>query len=236
MLLYKIIDKIKKRFEKRKFTRRLVNDYGFRTVIFSLFSFAVSLAYGIFNGVLAFVNVSFWHFSLAFYYVLMSFLRGNAIVGNHRGRGETDIESTVNRYKTYRKCGILMIVLHLAMSGAIGQMVFDDKGAKYVGAAVYAAAAYALYKTAMALVNFFKAGKHGDPTIAAIRNINLADALVSLLALQSALLTRFGSGGTLAKSLNTFGGILVTLSTLGLGIYMICDGTIKITRLEKQNG
>ena len=84
----------------------------------------------------------------------------------------------------------------------------------------------------MAIYNLFKARKQDDLTVQAIRNINLMDAAVSILALQTALLNTFSGEGVNISLFNTLTGSVVSLFTLGLGVFMI----IKANKERIKNG
>ena len=62
--------------ERYNFTYLLLRNYGFRTVIFAIGSFAASVAFSLFNGVMGIVNRSIWYGALAAYYIALAFLRG----------------------------------------------------------------------------------------------------------------------------------------------------------------
>ncbi|MBQ8357469.1 MAG: hypothetical protein IJX39_06635 [Clostridia bacterium] len=227
--------------ERHTFTRDLMEDFGFRTVMFSVISLGVSIAYGIFNGVLGILTLSIWYGALAAYYVLLAFLRGGILL-HHVKSGKVG-ESAEERARvmrrrvgTYRNCGILLLLLQVALSAAIVQMIFDDRAFSYdFEWMIFAVAAYAFYKIITAIINFFKARRQEDLTVEAIRNINLADALVSILALQTAMLHSFWDEGISVSDFNTATGAAVSLFTLGLGIFMIAKGNKRIKKLKTEN-
>ena len=61
------------------------------------------------------------------------------------------------------------------------------------------------------------------------------DALVSILALQTALLTMFSEGEVNISIFNTFTGIVVSLLSVGIGIYMIVSANKKMKEIQKEN-
>ena len=85
------------------------------------------------------------------------------------------------------------------------------------------------------LTPLIKAHKQTDLTVRAIRNINLVDALVSILALQTALLTMFSGGEVNISLFNTFTGIIVSLLSVSIGIYMIVSANKKMQEIQKEN-
>ena len=87
----------------------------------------------------------------------------------------------------------------------------------------------------MSIINFVRAHKQTDLTVSAIRNINLADALVAILALQTALLTTFSDGTMNISLMNTLTGTLVSLCTVGIAIYMLVFATKRMKKIKKEN-
>ena len=88
----------------------------------------------------------------------------------------------------------------------------------FPGAAV---ALYTFYTTIMAVVNLVRDRKSGSPVMAAARGVNLAAALVSMLSLETAMLTQFndGSKGALFRRAmigSTGGAVCVLVTVMGL--------------------
>ena len=222
--------------ENREFTRLLLRNYGFRTVIFSVGSFAMSVAFSVFNAYMGIRNRSIWYGALAAYYIALALLRGG-ILTYHKGKRGKEVDAYRDEYtkaKVYRNSGVILLLLNVALSSAIAQMIFSDAHFTYVGLTIFAYAAYAFYKITMSIVNLFKANKQPDLTIRAIRNINLADATVSILALQTALLTMFNDGTMNVSLMNTLTGTAVSLFSVGLGIYMTVTASKKMKEIRKE--
>ena len=222
--------------EKREFTHLLLRNFGFRTVIFAIGSFLMSLLFSGFNAYMGIANRSIWYGALATFYISLAFLRGGVLIyhKNKMGKGRAQNDEYV-KAKVYRNSGIITLVLNIALSSAIAQMIFSDAHFTYIGWTVFAYAAYAFYKITAAIISFIRAHKQDDLTIRAIRNINLVDALVSILALQTALLTMFSEGDINISLFNTLTGIAVSTLSVGIGIYMIVSANNKIKQLQKEN-
>ena len=114
-------------------------------------------------------------------------------------------------------------------------MIFSDAHFTYMGWTIFAYAAYAFYKITMSIISFIRAHRQEDLTVRAIGNINLVDALVSILALQTALLTMFSEGKVNISLFNTLTGIAVSGLSVGIGIYMIVSANKKMKELKKEN-
>ena len=85
----------------------------------------------------------------------------------------------------------------------------------------------------MAIINLIKAKRFKDYSVQAVRNINLTSAMVSILALQTALLHAFGGENISVSLYNTLTGSVVSLLTLSLGIYMVTNASLKLKKLKQ---
>ena len=222
--------------EKYEFTHSLLRNYGFRTIILTIGSFFMSVAYGVFNGVLGIVGRSIWFGALAAYYIFLAFLRGGILIYHKRKKkNDGELDNDLVRAKTYRNCGILLLILNVALSSAIAQMIFDEQSFSYAGWTIYAFAAYAFYKITMSIINLVRARKQNDLTVQAVRNVNLVDGAVSILALQTALLSTFMEEGTDVSLFNTLTGTAISLFAVGLSIFMIVKANKSIKQLQTEN-
>ena len=223
--------------ERYEFTYLLLRNFGFRTVIFAIGSFIVSLLFSAFNAYMGIVNRSIWYGALATFYIALAFLRGGVLVYHKNRIGKKNKRKNEESLKArvYRNSGIITLVLNIALSAAIGQMIFSSAHFTYIGWTIFAYAAYAFYKITMSIISFIRAHRQTDLTVRAIRNINLVDALVSILALQTALLTMFSQGEVDISLFNTLTGIVVSSLSIAIGIYMIVSANKKMKLIQKDN-
>ncbi|MBQ7339519.1 MAG: hypothetical protein IJW43_01550 [Clostridia bacterium] len=234
-LFPKVKKGIVKWMESHDFTYLLLRNFGFRTVIFAIGSFIMSILFSVFNAYMGIVNQSIWYGALAGFYLSLAFLRGGVLT-YHKNRVAKKIKTEKEEYikaKVYKNSGIITLILNVALSVAIVQMIFSDAHFYYMGWTIFAYAAYSFYKITASIITFIKAYKQTDLSIRAIRNINLVDALVSILALQTALLTTFSSAGVNISLFNTLTGVVVSLFSIIIGIYMIVSANKKIKEIQK---
>ncbi len=217
----------------RSFYERLKAQYGYRTIALSALSFSCSVLFGLYNGVLGIVGRSIWFGALAAYYILLAFLRGGVLFYHARKSGEEKAREK-REIALYRNGGLLAFALHVALSSAIAQMIFENESFTYLGWTIYGFAAYAFYKITMAIYNLVKSRKQTDLTVRAVRNYNLMDASVSILALQTALLSTFSTGNENISLMNTFTGIAVAAVTLSLGIEMLLTASKEKKKWRKK--
>ena len=225
---------VKEKLRAHRLTGKLMKNYGFRTLVFSAGSMLLTVAYAVYNGVIALMRyLPVWYGALAGYYILLACMRGGILLYHgkrHTKRRERDETVEV---KKYRNSGILLIVLIVSLSAAILQMVRADAGFTRPGLMIYVAATYTFIKITTAIVNFVRAKRQTDYTVEALRNVNAADAAVSVLSLQTAMLHEFGDGISTGV-LNTATGAGVCLVVLVLGIYMIVKGQKKLNEWKKE--
>lgn len=221
--------------ERYEFSRLVLRNFGFRTVIFATGSFVMSLLFSAFNAYMGIANRSVWYGALAAFYISLAFLRGGVLT-YHKNKTKLDKlqNDELRKAKVYLKSGIITLILNVALSVAIAQMIFSGQHFSYMGWTVFAYGAYAFYKITSSIISFVRAHKQTDLTVRAIRNINLVDALVSILALQTALLTMFSEDGVDISLANTLTGCAVSLISIAIGIYMIVSATKKIKRIRKE--
>ncbi|MBQ7912541.1 MAG: hypothetical protein IJ308_02205 [Clostridia bacterium] len=230
-ILPKLYRSGKEKLRAHKWFGRLIDDYGLRTVVFAGVSTALTLAFAIYHGVTAILVRSVWYGALAAYYVLLIGMRGGIVFYHGRKRGkERDGQLETRKY---RNCGIAMSTTILVLSVAVAQMVATGAAFERPGLMIYVVAAYTFYKVTMSIVHFVKAKRQDDFTVEALRNVNVADAAVSLLALQTSMLKSFSEGGLDYVNAITGGGVCALV--FGLGIYMIIRGS-RAMKKRKKNG
>ncbi len=225
--------------KKRELTRRLLEHYGFRTVVFAGVSLIINVAYVLFNGMVAIAERSIWYGALAAYHLLLTILRGGLVL-YHRRKGKSfalvndEAERKRVEITKYRTCGILLIFLPVCLSFAILQMVVAGTAFVRWDWTVFAFAAYAFYKIITSIINLVKAKKADDATVQALRNVSFADALVSILALQTSLLHAYGEGLNYGFANAATGGAVCAI-TVVTGIIMVLKANkqLKLDNKEK---
>ena len=214
--------------QKHKFTNTMLENYGYRTIVFSVISFILNLAYVAFMFVMTFMSRSAWYFSLTLYYVALTLMKGNVFYSKKKYGTE------LKEARAYRFAGIMFIVITLTFSGVLVLIYKTNRVFEYAGLLIYVAAAFTFYKLTLAIINIFKARKHDNLYIQTIRNINLASALISIIILQVAMFQEFSPQSNTGFA-NALTGAGVSLLILLLGIFMIVKANKTIKELSKTN-
>lgn len=223
---------------KHDFTKNLVEHYSFRTICFAVISFIISAGNAFINGGMGIFYASTWFVALGVYYLLLAFMRGGVLIFHrkkYRHNEMTEEQIKAREIRTYEICGIWLVLLPAALGAAIWEMVMHNRVFVHSGLAIYYYAAYTTYKAVTSIINFIKARKGDDMTVRALRNVNLADAIVSVLALQTAMFHEFSPEENLGYA-NGIMGIIVCALTVLLGVIMIVNAQREIKKLNAAEG
>lgn len=149
---------------KYTFTRKFINDYGFRITISTNISFAINASYAIFEGVMAIIGKSIWYASLSAYHSILGFMRYSAIKKDRKifKSYHSNIDE-IEKWKTYRNIGIEFLIITPALGVSIGQMIFSNKYHVYAGLLIYVVSTYTFYKIIIAICNIIKVQKYCQP-------------------------------------------------------------------------
>ncbi|MCM1113076.1 MAG: hypothetical protein NC399_07485 [Muribaculum sp.] len=165
---------------------------------------------------------SVWFATLAVYYILLAVMRFSLL--HHVRKPGKD---KVSEWKRYRLCGMILLFMNFALSGIVVLVVRQNSGFEYPGMLIYVMAMYAFYAVIMAIRNVIKFKKYGSPVLSAAKAINLTAALVSMLSLETAMLTQFGAAddANFRKIMTAYTGAAVCVIVLGMAVYMIIHAT-----------
>lgn len=218
---------------KNRHVNRYLNDALFRTHVSLYTSLAVNVIYAIAKFVSGILFRSFWFGSIAVYYFCLAVMRFMLLHHAHRNAFGVD---QIAEYKKYRLCGAVLVVLNLALTGMVILVVTQNQTYRYPGNLIYAMGAYAFYSVITAVRNVVKFRKQNSPVLSAAKGINLASALVSMLALETAMLSQFGSeeSPVFRRVMNSATGGAVCCVVLGMAVYMMVRATQNLKRLEQQ--
>lgn len=212
---------------------RFLEDAVFRSEIILNCGLIVNLLYVALNLFSGIRYRSTWFIALAFYYALLSAMRAMLARYVHR---RTVGENISAEFQRYRACGIILLLMNQALVGIIVYMVTQDRGFSYPGLMIYAMAMYAFYITITAAINVVKYRKHGSPVMSAAKVVSLTAALVSMLSLETAMLSQFGDGEQEFRRimLAASGGIVCAV-VLTMAVYMIVRSTKQLKNLKNNN-
>ena len=224
---------VSKRLHSHPMTDRLLRDYGYRTVMFSLVSLVVGAVYAAVLAVLGAVFSSAWYGFFAGYYLVLIAMRVSVVFGAHRINVRRSGERTEGAaLKLCFCCGAMFPVLSVAFCSLAGILVFSRRAAAFGLYGAIMMAVYAFWKLIASVVNAVRAKKSRDPVLQSLRGIGFADAAVSLFSLEIAMTATFGGEERGMFALHVATGGAVFLLTLGVGIYLMAGSALRLKKLR----
>ncbi|MBE6596871.1 MAG: hypothetical protein E7641_04290 [Ruminococcaceae bacterium] len=227
-----IITVVKKFKESNRFISKWQSDERFRINV-SLFStFALNIIFAVFQLVLGIDHGSFWYYSLAAYYACLACLRISLFKYTGSRLAGEDMRTELIKY---RICGWVFLFMNLAITLITFFMIYFGRTFIHHEITTIAIAAYTFIAVPIAIVNAVKYKKYNSPVYSAARAISLAAAAVSILTLESTMLTTFGGEDLTAKSrrlMLALTGAAVSAFIIGMAIYIIYTSTKKLRQLK----
>ena len=227
-----IIERLLLMIKRTSYGARFLEDYTFRTILTTLPTFLINIVYTVYNGVIGIANQSAWFITMAAYYSLLGIMRYCAVNTERKISRMTDPKLIRKKeLSVIRTDGILLLLLNLALSGVVLLTIAKGTAKTYSEIMVISIAAYTFYKITMAVINMVKVRKMQSPILITIRNIGVADALVSMLTLQTTMLASFQDTSSIdANRMNGIAGLAVCILIALLGASMIYYASKRILK------
>ena len=217
---------------ENKYARRWREDARLRVKLSLYASLSWNTLYGIFQIWLGFYHRTFWFLSLGAYYIFLAVMR--FFLAHHTAR-YSPRERMRSELKRYRACGIVLLFMNLALALIVFFMVYWNRTFDHHMITAIAMAAYTFTALATAIVNVVKYRKYQSPVYSASKAINLAAACVSMLTLESTMLTTFGDGEINARlMLGLTGGAVVAL-IVTMAVCMIMRANKQLKKMKEND-
>ena len=226
---------LKTLMHKNKYTARYLDDKDFRAEISLYPGLAVNLLYGVFKGATGAFYGSPWLWSMGIYYLALGGIRFMLMrsIGKQI-RTEDAAAVKLHEYKTYRRCGIMMMLMNITVAGLAIQMIWQNKTNEYSQTIVIISAAYTFYSFILALVNMISFRKRNNAILSAAKDLTFCGAVMSMLSLQTSMLYAFDEcRDGFRQMFNSITGGFVIAIVLGISTYMMIHGTRKIKMLSE---
>ena len=231
-----IVKKIKGRLYANPYSNRYLTDRELRAKISLYAGVGINIVYAVLKIFAGFYYKSYWLGGIGIYYMVLSIIRFGLVRGEwFRLKKESPEEQRIYGLKCYRFCGQLTFLLNVAVSGLVVQLVWKNESYHYPGFLIFAMAAFAFYSLIMAVINAGRYRKMLNPVLSAAKMLSLACAMVSMLALQTAMLTEFSAvgQGNFARMMNTVTGGVVCFLIFAMAVWMIRRADREIEKMQK---
>lgn len=213
----------------------LIRDRQMRAAAIGMVAGLLHVAYALLNMVMGVVTRSSWTFSVGVFFAVLnigkSYIASGVMAG---GALKGTVRETALSLKRCRNAGIGLVLLNLGMSSTVIRLVVEGPGYSRPGALIYIYAAYALVQIAMAVVNQVRARHDDRLAVRGVRAFNLAGALVSLFALQAAVLSRISWDNLPAmisrKAAELAVGSFVCLIMISMGVLLARSAVARLSK------
>lgn len=218
--------------DENKYARIWQDDTRLRVNVSLYGTLIYNTAYALLQLGMGFWHHTFWFYSLAGYYISLAVMRFFLVRHTSKHKpGEKMLDELIK----YRICGIVFLIMNLALALMIFFMVYWNRTFNHHEITTIALAAYTFTSLTLAIINTVKYRKYNSPVYSASKAISLASACVSMLTLESTMLTTFGDGTmslTGRRILLGISGGVISVFIISMAIYMIVKGTKKIRLLR----
>ena len=197
------------------FAGKYIGDLAFRGSVSIYQGMIVNFFYVVFRILIGIRYASVWFLTIAIYYLLLGIMRLSLIL-SYRNR------NMKSELRCYRRTAWLLFLLNIPMGGMIVLMVLTDSGFSYPGYVIYLSALYTFYTIILAIAHLVEFRKLGSPILSAAKVLNFVAALMSLLGLQTAMISQFSTEGeAFRRMMNAITGGGVWFSVILTAVYML---------------
>ena len=216
---------------ENKYVVRWFSDERLRINVTLHSSLIWNCIYGLFQLWLGIYHGTFWFCSLAAYYIMLACLRFFFV---RHTRAHKAGERMRDELIKYCFAGWVFLVMNLALSLIIFFMVYWNRTFVHHEITTIAIAAYTFTALTVAIINVIKYRKYKSPVYSATKATSLASATVSMLTLESTMLTTWGQveGELFRRVMLASTGAAVSLFLVAMAIYMIINGTRGLKALK----
>ena len=219
--------------EENRYVVRWREDDRLRMNISLHGSLVWNLTYAVFQVWLGIYHGTFWFASIGCYYFCLAVMR--YFLARYT-RGHRAGELMRAELVRYRACGWIFLLMNLALALIVFFMVYWNRTFHHHEITTIAMAAYTFTAFVLAVVNLVKYRKYQSPVYSASKAISLTAACVSMLTLESTMLTTWGEGESplFRRLMLAATGAAVLIFVITMAVYMIVQGSRGLKRLKEE--
>lgn len=213
------------------FAVRYFSDLQYRTRLSLYISTSINLLYAGLHLWTGLGQHSIWFYALAGYYAILALMRFFLL---KEVKLHTLGRDRFWEYLHYRLIAVLLLVLNLALGIICAYVVIENRGFAHHEIITIAMAAYTFWSLGLAIVSIFRYRKYRSPVLSASKHISLASALVSMLSLETAMFSSFGSDAapSLRFWITALSGAAIFITVLALAVYMLILAKNELNKMK----
>ena len=213
--------------KENKFLQKWFSDVRLRMNVSLYGSLIWNITFAIFQLGLGFYHKSFWFYSMFAYYVLLGIMR--IFLVKHTRKYEANEQEEIE-LKKYIIIGWLLLFMNLARAVIVFFMVYWNKTFYHHMITTISLAAYTFFTFTFAIINLVKYRNYQSPVYSSAKIISSIAGAVSILTLESTMLTTFGTNDNplFRQIMLAVTGFAVIVFAVTMAIIMIVKGNKKL--------
>lgn len=230
---------ITEKLKTNKFTSNVLEDYDFKTAVFALLSFGITVAFATINLVSAIRYKLIWYGAIAAYYFVLMLFRGGILLAYKKCVkkffNDAD-EYEKSKWRIYLGSGAFLVLLEFAMIGAVTQMMLSERPTQSSEIMAITNATYTFYKIVMSIYNLIKSHKLNNPVTQSFRNLNFAAVCMSIVSLTVLMISTFDRDGSTVEIqyMKYIVGFVMCTVIIAMASFMIIRANKKINELKAE--
>ncbi len=198
--------------------RKYMSDISYRGGVGIYQGMAVNFLYVIFRLITGIMYSSVWFVSMAVYHLVLGTMRAFLVYGyRHTGGRGKEYE-----LRFYRAAAYMLFLLNIPMGGMTVLMVKTDAGTVYPQYVIYLSAMFTFYSMIISVVNIVRYRRIGSPILSAAKVIDFVSAMMSVLGLQTAMITCFSEDSEQFRRLmNSITGGIIWVTVIITAVIML---------------
>lgn len=216
----KLVSFLKKIKENNKYAKLWFSDVQLRMKVSLYLSVFWNTAYALLQLGLGIYHKSLWFFSMFAYYLLLTFIRFFLADYTKKYKANENQEQEIQKSLL---CGCLLLCMNLALAVIITFIVLQYKTFQHSIVTTITLATYTFFTFTYAIVNCIRFRKYKSLVYSSAKSISLITASVSMLTLESTMLSTFGGTDDLlfCKIMLSVSGAVVIAFALSMAIIII---------------
>ena len=218
--------------QENKYVKKWFSDVHLRMNMSLYGSLIWNVAFAIFQLVLGFYHKSFWFYSMFAYYIMLGVMRFFLVKHTRKYKANEEIQIEIKKSIV---CGYLLIAMNLALAVIVFFMVYWNRTFYHHMITTIALAAYTFFTFTFAIINLVKYRKYKSPVYSSAKTISLIAGAVSMLTLESTMLTTFVTTESplFSQIMLSLTGVAVIGFAITMAVIMIVKGTKQQKELNK---
>lgn len=217
-----------------KYVQRWFSDVHLRVNVSLYGALIWNGAFAIFQLGLGFYHGSIWFYSMSAYYILLAIMRFFLLKHTRAYKANEESEMEI---KKYLLCGWLLLIMNLALAIIVFFIVYWNRTFIHSEITTITLATYTFVTFTFAIINMIKFKKYKSPIYSAGKNITLISACVSMLTLETTMLTTFGGENSplFRQIMLSITGAVVVVFAITMAIIMLIKGSKQLKDIKNKS-